>query len=176
MPAQADGTLLCPVFRLTQFSIALFGQPAEHWVLDSHGQPTGEKKPGRRDPGYVVPVAGPRRSGVQTTLDLDDAGAQTQNTLVKLIRPEVDRWRAEPPSAWGVTPETERLLRWWRDSENRELSFFFCQLEAVETIIWLTEVAPKTYRDQIVEANSARPILGYFVSPPRWRPERARQR
>ncbi len=132
-----------------------FRQPAEHWILDSHGQPTGEKKPGRRDPGYVVPVAGPRRSGMQTTLDLDDAGTRTQNTLVKLIRPEVDRWRAEPPSAWGVTPETERLLRWWRDPENRELSFFFCQLEAVETIIWLTEVAPKTYRDQIVEANSA---------------------
>lgn len=35
----------------------------------------------------------------------------------------------------------------------REFPFFFCQLEAVETIIWLTEVAPKSYRDELVAAN-----------------------
>ncbi|MEM9231702.1 MAG: DEAD/DEAH box helicase family protein [Pseudomonadota bacterium] len=72
---------------------------------------------------------------------------------MKLVRPEVDRWRALPPSKWGVTPETERLLRWWRDESVREFPFFFCQLEAVETIIWLTEVAPKTYRDELISAN-----------------------
>lgn len=130
-----------------------YSEPTEHWVLDSKGQPTGTTKPGRRNPGYVVPVAAPRRSGGQVELDLGADQVATQNTLVKLVRPEVDKWRALPPSKWDVTPETERLLRWWRDTTVREFPFFFCQLEAVETIIWLTEVAPKSYRDELIAAN-----------------------
>ena len=129
-------------------------EPTEHWVLDSRGQPTGKKAPGRRNPGYVVPVARPRRSGAQTEFDLDTDNTQTQNTLVKLVRPEVDRWRTLPPSKWGVTPETEHLLRWWRDAEMREFPFFFCQIEAIETIIWLTEVAPRSFREEIAVANA----------------------
>lgn len=123
-------------------------------MLDSKGQPTGKAKLGRRDPGYVVPVAAPKRSSGQTELDLGAELAATENTLVKLVRPEVDKWRALPPSKWNVTPETERLLRWWRDSSVREFPFFFCQLEAVETIIWLTEVAPKSFRKEISNVNS----------------------
>ncbi|MEQ8332509.1 DEAD/DEAH box helicase family protein [Nisaea sp.] len=132
-----------------------YDEPAEHWILDSKGQPTGKTKQGRRDPGYVVPVAAPRRSGGQTEFELgaDDLGSQ--NTLVKLVRPEVDKWRGLPSSKWSVTPETERLLRWWRDRSVREFPYFFCQLEAVETIIWLTEVAPKSYREELLAANQA---------------------
>lgn len=88
-------------------------------------------------------------------MDLAADQVATQNTLVRLVRPEVDKWRALPPSRWGVTPETERLLRWWRDRSLREFPLFFCQLEAVETIIWLTEVAPKTYREALTSANDA---------------------
>lgn len=128
-------------------------EPTQHWILDSKGQPTGEIREGRRDPGYVVPVAAPRRSSSQTVLGLGADQIATQNTLVKLVRPEVDKWRALPASKWNVTPETERLLRWWRDASVREFPFFFCQLEAVETIIWLTEVATKTYRDELVASN-----------------------
>lgn len=130
-----------------------YSEPSKHWILDSTGQPTGREGSGRRNPGYVVPVAAPRRGGGQSELGLEVDEEGTENTLVKLVRPEVDRWRALPPTKWNVTPETERLLRWWRDSSVRELPFFFCQLEAVETIIWLTEVAPKSYRDQLVLAN-----------------------
>jgi len=128
-------------------------EPTQHWGLDPKGQPTGQAQAGRRNPGYVVPVAAPRRAGGQSELDLGADQIATQNTLVKLVRPEVDRWRALPPSKWNVTPETERLLRWWRDPSVREFPFFFCQLEAVETIIWLTEVAPKSYREELIAAN-----------------------
>ncbi|GAB4228636.1 MAG: hypothetical protein Kow0032_09190 [Methyloligellaceae bacterium] len=120
-----------------------FEKPTRHWKLDSKGQPTGEIGEGRRDPGYVIPVAKPRRAGSQTELGLETDQSATDNTLVKLVRPEVDKWRELPPSKWNVTPETERLLRWWRDPSVREFPFFFCQLEAVETIIWLSEVAPE---------------------------------
>ena len=113
----------------------------------------GKTKLGRRDPGYVVPVAAPRRSGGQTELDLEVAHTVSQNTLVKLIRPEVDKWRELPASRWNITPETERLLRWWRDASVREFPFFFCQLEAVETVIWLTEVAPKSFRETLTAAS-----------------------
>ena len=42
---------------------------------------------------------------------------------------------------WGVTPTTGRLLKHWRENEFQGVRLFFCQIEAVETIIWLTEVA-----------------------------------
>ena len=58
-----------------------------------------------------------------------------------------------PPGQWGVTPETQRLLEHWRDP-SRERKLFFCQREAVETLIYLSEVAPKRFRKQIEDANA----------------------
>jgi type III restriction enzyme len=57
---------------------------------------------------------------------------------VNQIRPRVQAWReAGYP---GVTGITKRLLKHWHNPEEREdKRFFFCQLEAIETIIWLTE-------------------------------------
>jgi type III restriction enzyme len=43
-----------------------------------------------------------------------------------------------------VTPETARLLHHWREHEFANIRPFFCQVEAAETVIWLTEVAPQT--------------------------------
>jgi len=37
---------------------------------------------------------------------------------------------------------TARLLQHWRHHRFSNLRPFFCQIEAVETITWLTEVAP----------------------------------
>ena len=60
-----------------------------------------------------------------------------------------------------MTPETERLLRWWRDREVRELPFLLCQMEAVETIIWLTEYAgPVGSLDYRIHAE-----MTYFTAP-----------
>ena len=47
------------------------------------------------------------------------------------------------PNDWQVTPETARLLQHWRHHKFNDIRPFFCQIEAVETAIWLTEVAPK---------------------------------
>ena len=44
---------------------------------------------------------------------------------------------------WGVTPETALLLQHWRHHKFSHYRPFFCQVEAVETLIWLTEVAPR---------------------------------
>ena len=77
------------------------------------------------------------------------------------VRQQVDRWRDLPnPSQWQVTPETARLLQHWRHHRFSGIRPFFCQVEAVETAIWLSEVAPRTGRagksflDHLTNANN----------------------
>lgn len=133
-----------------------FDKPQWHFELDKDGQPTGAKLPGRRESVQVVPVAASRRrSNLQGSLALDDtAGGSrvTTNALVNEIRTHVDQWRALPPSQWGVTPETQRLLLHWRD-EDRTRKLFFCQREAVETLIYLTEVAPGRFKRLLISTQ-----------------------
>jgi type III restriction enzyme len=129
-----------------------FEKPQWHFELNEEGQPTGKKLAGRRESVQVVPVPAARRRGPrQRELALEEK--TTSNTLVNAIRIEVDQWRELPSSQWGVTPETQRLLLHWRDP-NRERKQFFCQLEAIETLIWLTEVAPKKFSEDIKNANA----------------------
>ncbi|EQD36286.1 type III restriction enzyme, res subunit, partial [mine drainage metagenome] len=64
--------------------------------------------------------------------------------IINGVRAEVDRWRAlTNPNHWRVSPETARLLQHWRHHNFSGVRPFFCQIEAVETAIWLTEVAPQ---------------------------------
>ena len=68
--------------------------------------------------------------------------------IITSLRQRVDEWRLIPdPGDWQVTPETARLLRHWRTHQFDSFRPFFCQVEAMETLIWLTEVAPKRGRD-----------------------------
>ncbi len=63
--------------------------------------------------------------------------------IINELRTHVDRWRSLPdPGTWKVTPETARLLQHWRHHRFNHIRPFFCQVEAVETAIWLLEVAP----------------------------------
>jgi type III restriction enzyme len=98
---------------------------------------------GRRPAGYVVASDDSRA--------FDDPGIFVEIPLVNQIRPRVKAWReAGYP---GVTSITKRLLEHWRDPEEFDTRrFFFCQLEAVETLIWLTE-APAAKRVGIETAG-----------------------
>ena len=58
-----------------------------------------------------------------------------------------------------MTPETARLLQHWRHHEFTGVRPFFCQIEAVETAIWLAEVAPnerqgKRFLEHLANANN----------------------
>jgi type III restriction enzyme len=82
-------------------------------------------------------------------------------SVINSLRRHVDEWRSRPnPSDWRVTPETARLLQHWRHHWFGGIRPFFCQLEAVETAIWLTEVAPqagktgKAFLDHLANANN----------------------
>ena len=138
--------------------------PAKHWELDDLGHPTQEIIEQRRGADFVTPVPKPRRrrtSGEQPEMVFDDGtglstGEQQYDVTASVneIRQHVDRWRELPNSNdWGVTPETARLLKHWRHHEFSDMRPFFCQVEAVETAIWLTEVAPRL-------RDVGRPILG----------------
>ena len=80
-------------------------------------------------------------------------------SIINEVRQSVDGWRRLPnPSQWQVTPETARLLQHWRHHKFSGVRPFFCQVEAAETAIWLTEVAPhskngKRLLDHLSAAN-----------------------
>jgi hypothetical protein len=60
--------------------------------------------------------------------------------------------RAGAPD-WGVTPTTARLLTHWRSHGFSAVRPFFCQIEAVETVIWLTEVAWRRPQYRTIRAH-----------------------
>lgn len=128
-----------------------FAEPKRQYQLDDEGQPTGIVLDGRRESIQVVPVPAARRRVKQGELELD-AGATTvkQNQLVNEIRERVALWRAGERR--GTTPETQRLLDYW-SRPDRARRLFFCQIEALETLIYLTEVDPERFRGKIQEAN-----------------------
>jgi len=132
-----------------------YAYPSRHWALDDSGQPTGKLIASRRRAEFITPIPKPRRrkgSAEQAALLFDEgkglstAAQQYEHTAVlNGVRREVDQWRTLPrPDQWQVTPETARLLRHWRHHRFSGIRPFFCQVEAVETAIWLTEVAPRS--------------------------------
>lgn len=146
-----------------------YAYPVQHWELDDKGQPTQQTIPARRIAKFVVPIPEAKKhkgKGVQQKLFVDHAlterGQQYDPIpIINDLRREVDAWRSRPdPATWQVTPETARLLQHWRHHPFQSIRPFFCQVEAVETAIWLTEVAPhigKTgarFLDHLVNANN----------------------
>ena len=148
-----------------------YEMPTRHWRLDESGQPTQTIDAGRRAASFVTPIPKPsKQSAAQQSLALDavsdDSQRYDETGYVNEMRRRVDAWRNIPnPRDWGVTPETARLLRHWRSHNFGGVKPFFCQVEAAETMIWLTEVAPGTQdgrrlRDRIARSsNDANPDL-----------------
>ena len=131
-----------------------YAYPARHWELDSDGQPTNRIIDTRRRSDLITPVPKPkkrRQNGKQGSFVLgadDDLSTEEQEynptPIINEVRTYVETWRNLPnPEQWLVTPETARLLQHWRHHKFQGVTPFFCQIEAVETAIWLTEVAPK---------------------------------
>ena len=148
-----------------------YERPIQHWELDASGQPTQRIIANRRRAEFITPIPKPRRrKGVEQDALLFDEGLglssweqQYDHTaIINAVRQQVDQWRRLPKSAqWQVTPETARLLQHWRQHPFNNIRPFFCQIEAVETVIWLTEVASHTgktgqsFLQHLADANQA---------------------
>ena len=130
--------------------------PYRHWELDKTGQPTQRIVESRRRAEFISPIPKPKKhkgsSSEQTAMVFDESaiklGTDGQKydltEIINGVRNQVDRWRKLPnPGQWQVAPETARLLEYWRRHPFNDIRPFFCQVEAVETVIWLTEVAPR---------------------------------
>jgi type III restriction enzyme len=104
-------------------------EPSQHWFYDRENRDFYIKE-GRRPAGYVMATPNSKA--------FDDPGIFVEIDIVNQIRPRVKSWRKA--GYRGVTGITKRLLYHWQDPEERkDRRFFFCQLEAIETLIWLTE-------------------------------------
>ncbi len=130
-----------------------YDPPSRYHALDDDGQPL-ELPPidGRRPCDFITPVPKPKRrsaKAAQASMVFEDAAGLSDadqeynpKPIINEIRAHVATWRALPSDRdWGVTPATARLLHYWRRTDVEGLRPFFCQVEAIETIIWLTEVA-----------------------------------
>ena len=154
--------------------------PKRHWELDEDGQPTQKVTESRRSAKFITPIPKPKKrkaSAAQSGFVFDEGkGISTREqqydptSNINEVRRNVDAWRALPnPSQWQVSPETARLLQHWRRHKFGGIRPFFCQVEAVETAIWLTEVAPqsqsgKRLLDHLASANKdANPELMRFA-------------
>ena len=122
-----------------------YEQPAEHWRISELAPP--ERVAGRRLPMYWY-----RKPGKESA-DPDSPGTAIELLLVSRIRRRLDEWR---PLALrgegGVTRASMDLMRHWRRSDRRQ-RLFFAQLEAAETVIFLTEARPNFLQGITVPAD-----------------------
>jgi len=102
-----------------------FERPTHYW------RKSGDKKleieAGRRPAGYEIFDT---RNNTIRGVELE---------LVNRIRTRVDEWRAADYP--GITSVTRRLLEHWNDPSARQNQFYFCQIEAIETLIWKVEAS-----------------------------------
>lgn len=117
---------------------APYEEPKYHWHYHRKTR-LFDRKEGRRPAGYVI--------ATPDSKSFDDPGIFVPLPLVNQIRSRVNAWRENGYK--GISGITKRLLEHWYDKEQRQWPFFFCQLEAIETLIWLIEApaAEKTGLD-----------------------------
>ncbi|MEW6659296.1 MAG: BPTD_3080 family restriction endonuclease [Thermodesulfobacteriota bacterium] len=139
-----------------------FEEPSRHFRFTNEGI-TNEIVEPRRVSSYFIPIAKPKKKGKQAYLP-DTEWTQErieENKFINRVRSRVAMWRQG--GYLGTTRTTARLIEYWQRSE-REKKLFFCQIEALETAIYVTEVAKK-YGDawidnELRQANAgANPLL-----------------
>ncbi|MBV6451751.1 MAG: hypothetical protein MHPDNHAH_02498 [Anaerolineales bacterium] len=136
-----------------------FEEPKRHFRFTEDGI-TDEIIEERRISQYFVPIPrAKKKSAKQLSFETEwTADRVEENRDINRIRERVAVWRRG--GYVGITKTTARLLEYWK-REERERRLFFCQIEALETAIWITEVASKygeawvenLLRDKNAEAN-----------------------
>ncbi|MBI4457181.1 MAG: DEAD/DEAH box helicase family protein [Acidobacteria bacterium] len=119
-----------------------FVEPTQHFRFSDDGI-TDEIVEARRVSSYFIPIAKPKKKGKSAQLAFDTEWTEDriqENKFINDIRSRVAAWRRSDYD--GVTKTTRHLLHYWRNPE-RERRLFFCQIEALETAIYITEVAKK---------------------------------
>ncbi len=142
-----------------------FDEPCRHFRFSEDGI-TNEVVESRRSSSYFVPIPRPRKRGSQLSFETEwTEDRLKENEFINQVRQRVAQWRRG--GRVGITRTTARLLEYWT-RPDRERRLFFCQIEAMETAIYLTEVASRygeAWIDNALrEANASSDPLLYRVA------------
>jgi hypothetical protein len=118
--------------RIVVFDGATGARVQDYFAFDPADRDDPQRPPQER---VLHPVAQPRRQVVQPELFEEEP---RENDDINYVRSRVALWRDR--NYPDVSPVTRQLLNHWRDP-RRERRLYFCQVEAVETPIFLTEAA-----------------------------------
>jgi type III restriction enzyme len=117
-----------------------YREPTRHFRFDANDQITNTIDVGRRGSSYFLPIAAPKKKAAPGLFD-DPQEKKTESDHVNRIRQLVRQWRN---LGWpDITPVTRALLEHWH-ADDRFRPLFFCQLEALETLVFITEVAKQS--------------------------------
>lgn len=118
-------------------------EPARHFASDDRGL-TDQVVESRRPSAFYIPVPKAKTSKKREEQNLAEgaygAELQRENEFVNKIRARISEWRTKGYP--GLTKISRDLLSYWQD-DTRENKLFFCQIEALETLMWINEVAEK---------------------------------
>lgn len=125
-------------------------EPSLHFKADKNGL-TEETVEGRRPSSFYIPVPRAKTKQKQQELNTSEGAfgseLQQENEFINKVRDKVKQWRKKGYN--GITKTTRDLLTYWTD-ETRENKLFFCQIEALETLIFINEVAEKAGEGWII--------------------------
>ena len=124
-------------------------EPQLHYNTDSEGAlDYTDIRKGRRIFKVDSAVIPTRQTGQKEVFDWNEDAEEYITHIINLCRKEVGQWRAAKyPNTTRITKE---LMTFWLDNPERHAvkKLFFAQQEAVETAIWLNEVAEKSNAGQ----------------------------
>ncbi len=127
-----------------------FLEPTKHFKSDDKGL-TDKILKYRRPSSFNIPV--PRAKNKQKQLELNIAeGAygdelQQENKFVNKIREKIKSWRNQDYP--GLTRTSKDLLLFWTN-QSRSKPLFYSQIEALETLMYINEVAEKAGENWII--------------------------
>lgn len=126
-----------------------YAEPLLHYDTDSEGSLDYTKiRTGRRIFKAESAVIPTRQTGQKEIFGWNDDAGEFLTHIINLCRKEVGIWRiSNYPNTTRVSKE---LLTFWFNNPERIVTkkLFFAQQEAVETAIWLNEVAEKSNSGQ----------------------------
>ncbi len=127
-----------------------YDPPAWHWSLDPEFRACTPARVGRRPSGAYLSVPKPRSPRVHAGPNVVKSCQQIEpHRRINAIRAAVQDWRAARYP--GISPATAALIDHWNNPDTEGLQPFFCQRDAVETAIFLSE-APDDRRQPFVES------------------------
>ena len=133
-----------------------FEEPRRHFKFTEDGI-TDEIVETRRISQYFIPIPRPKKKSPKQLVLRNPVDRRPDR------REQADQPRsgsvfemASRAAICGITKTTARLLEYWQ-RPDREHKLFFCQIEALETAIWIAEVAGEVRRSLDRKPLAARP-------------------